>query len=136
MSSLQDIGLSVKRLQWRHHREVNRAILDQAGVSLVQWDVLRYLHHHPDASLRATAEATFQTDQSMGELAKRMIARGLIERIEGPGRAARHRLTSDGLLALEAGSGIADRVLLGTVGKLNSKDRATLLDLLEKSLAD
>jgi DNA-binding MarR family transcriptional regulator len=135
MPSTQDVGLAIKRLQWRHHREANRRLSTQVGVSLVQWDVLRRIHQSPDLSLHALAEATFQTDQSMGELAKRMIERGLIERIDGAGRAVRHRLTGAGVAAHEAGSGIVDGVLGETVGTLSAKERATLFDLIEKALA-
>jgi DNA-binding MarR family transcriptional regulator len=135
MPSKQDVGLAVKRLQWRHHREANRRLSTQVGVSLVQWDVLRRIHQSPELSLHALAEATFQTDQSMGELAKRMIERGLIERVDGGGRAVRHRLTSTGAAAYEAGSEIADEVFEETVGRLSAKERATLFDLIEKSLA-
>jgi len=133
MPSNQDVALAVKRLQWRHHRETNRRLSAQVGVSLVQWDVLRRIHHSPDLSLHALAEATFQTDQSMGELAKRMIERGLIERVDGGGRAVRHRLTAAGVSAFQAGSGVLDEVLQDTVGRLSAKERTALFDLLEKA---
>lgn len=133
MSSVQDVGQAVKRLQWRHHREGNRRLSAATGLSLVQWDVLRHLRRDPDASLHALAEATFQTDQSMGELARRMVAAGLLERLDGPGRAVRHRLTPAGVAAFEAGSGIFDQVLGETVGTLTAAERKTLLALLEKA---
>jgi DNA-binding MarR family transcriptional regulator len=69
------------------------------GLSLVQWDTLRHLHRQPDASLHDLAVLTFQTDQSFGSLATRMAGRGLIERVPGPGRAVRHRLTKGGRTA-------------------------------------
>ncbi|GMA87251.1 hypothetical protein GCM10025868_25010 [Angustibacter aerolatus] len=100
--TLQDVGLAVKRLQWRHHREMNRR-LATVDLSLAQWDVLRHLHEQPDASLHDLAVLTFQTDQSMGTLASRMITRGLLERRDGPGRAVRHRVTPSGAAAFEAG---------------------------------
>lgn len=136
MASNQELGLAIKRLQWRHHREGNKRLLAGAGLSLVQWDVLRYLESNPDASLHAVAEATFQTDQSMGELARRMITAGLIARIPGPGRAVRHGLTAAGATALLDGSGIFDEVLDETVGRLSQRDRATLLALLRKAERD
>lgn len=135
MPSKQEVGLAVKRLQWRHHREANRRLLTEVGVSLVQWDVLRRIHQSPELSLHALAEATFQTDQSMGELAKRMIERGLIARVDGAGRAVRHRLTDAGVAAYEAGYGIADEVVEETVGRLSAKERTTLFDLIEKALS-
>ncbi|MFG1922772.1 MarR family winged helix-turn-helix transcriptional regulator [Cryptosporangium sp. NPDC048952] len=135
MPSNQDVGLALKRLQWRHHREGNRRLSERAGLSLVQWDVLRHVHRNPDASLHALAELTFQTDQSMGELSRRMIERGLLERVEGRGRAVKHRLTSDGWAAYEAGSGILDEVLAETLGVLNAGERGALFALLQKALA-
>src|SRR5690348_15259684 len=93
--SRADIALAVKRLQHRHHRALSRA-LAPLGLSLVQWDTLRHLHREPDSSLHDLAELTFQTDQSFGSLAVRMVDRGLIERVPGPGRAVKHRLTAHG----------------------------------------
>src|ERR1700753_2143141 len=134
MTSKQDVGLAVKRLQWRHHREANRRLSALAGLSLVQWDVLRHVHRSPGASLHALAVLTFQTDQSMGELAKRMTDRGLLRRSDGAGRAVPHELTADGQAAYEAGSGIVDEVLAGTIGTLSDQERAELFSLLEKAL--
>jgi DNA-binding MarR family transcriptional regulator len=93
--SLEDLALAVKQVQHRQHRAFTAALSD-LGVSLVQWDTLRQLHRRPDASLHALAQLTFQTDQSFGTLAARMVERGLIERVDGPGRAVRHQLTAEG----------------------------------------
>ena len=79
------------------------------------------------------AVLTFQTDQSMGELAGRMVERGLIERVEGAGRAVRHRLTAEGQHCYEAGSGIFDQVLFESLGALTADERATLRALLAKA---
>ncbi len=127
--SLQDVGLAVKQLQWRHHRVANER-LAELGVSLVQWDVLRHLGRQPDASLHALAELTFQTDQSMGALATRMIQRGLIERMPGPGRAVRHRLTARGEEVRGAGARIFDGVLADSLGHLREDELAELHRLL------
>jgi DNA-binding MarR family transcriptional regulator len=127
--SVQDVGLAVKRLQWRHHRTANER-LAALGVSLVQWDVLRHLTRQPESSLHALAELTFQTDQSMGTLATRMIDRGLIERVPGPGRAVRHRLTAKGTEIQEAGAAVMAAVLSETLGKLTPTELAELHRLL------
>ena len=55
---MQDVGLAVKRLQWRHHRSADRRLRAQAGLSLVQWDVLRHLHGDSGASLHDLAVQT------------------------------------------------------------------------------
>jgi DNA-binding MarR family transcriptional regulator len=134
MTTLQDVGLAVKRLQWRHHRESNTR-LAAVGLSLVQWDVLRHLAANPGASLHRLAELTFQTDQSMGELAKRMIDHGLLERVDGTGRAVRHRLTADGEQARAAGAEIFDGVLADSLGHLSPRELTTLHDLLLRANA-
>lgn len=131
-TSLKDVGLAVKRLQWRHHREGNRR-LAPVGLSLVQWDVLRHLSLEPDASLHRLAELTFQTDQAMGELARRMVDRGLLRREAGPGRIVQHRHTDDGEQALAAGADVLDTVLDETIGALTSQERTELLRLLTKA---
>jgi len=130
--SVEDVRIAVKRLQWRHHTEASKG-LAELGVSLPQWDVLRRLHERPDASLHELAQLTFQTDQSMGSLAARMVARGLLERLEGSGRAVRHRLTPDGERIRKAGDRILDAVLTASVGGLSPAERVTLLKLLRKA---
>jgi DNA-binding MarR family transcriptional regulator len=130
MTTLQEVGLAVKRLQWRHHREMNAQLSRRVGLSLVQWDVLRHLHAQPDASLHRLAELTFQTDQSMGELAKRMIERDLLTRRDGSGRAIRHALTEAGEQARSDGASIVDEVLSRSLGHLSDQELTTLHTLL------
>ncbi|RKS72650.1 DNA-binding MarR family transcriptional regulator [Motilibacter peucedani] len=132
--SLQQVGLAVKRLQWRHHREANRR-LAELGLSLVQWDVLRHLHDQPDASLHAIAVLTFQTDQSMGELARRMVVRGLVERVPGPGRQVRHRLTEAGEELRTRGGAVLDGVMEASLGRLSEEELTTLHELLVRAAA-
>jgi len=132
VTSIQDLGLAVKRLQWRHHRTANTR-LAAIGTSLAQWDVLRQLHAHPQASLHDLALLTFQTDQSMGSLAARMVDHGLLDRVDGPGRAVRHHLTDDGARVLDVGGTVMDGVLAETVGRLSADERATLLALLTRA---
>jgi DNA-binding MarR family transcriptional regulator len=134
-SELSEIGLSVKRLQMRHHRAANAALAPHR-ISLVQWDALRHLHRNPDASLHHLAQLTFQTDQSFGELAARMIERGLIERVPGPGRAVRHRLTAEGERLRTQGQQVMDRVLADSFRPLDDKELATFGDLLARLLAE
>src|SRR6476619_8398081 len=114
-----EIGLSVKRLQVRHHRTANER-LAPLGLSIVQWDALRHLHENPEASLHDLAQLTFQTDQSFGTLAARMIDRGLIERVPGPGRAVRHRLTAKGEDLRERGQQILNGVLAESFAPLDA----------------
>jgi DNA-binding MarR family transcriptional regulator len=133
--TLQEIGLSVKRLQARHHRLANER-LATLGLSLVQWDALRHLAQNPDASLHDLAQLTFQTDQSFGALAARMTERGLIERVPGPGRAVRHRLTAKGEELWQAGGGLLDEVLTESFAPLEPDQLASFDRLLQLLLKD
>lgn len=130
---LGEIGLSVKRLQVRHHRAANER-LAPLGLSLVQWDALRHLHENPEASLHDLAQLTFQTDQSFGTLASRMIDRGLIERVPGPGRAVRHRLTDKGDDLRQQGAEIVRGVLTESFSALTDAELRTFGDLLARVL--
>ena len=128
-----EVALAVKRLQYRHHRALSHA-LAPLGLSLVQWDTLRHLHRRPDASLHDLAVLTFQTDQSFGSLATRMADRGLIERMPGPGRAVRHRLTEEGARLRAAGQEAVDAVLASSFDALSAAQVDQLGDLLAAAL--
>lgn len=128
-----DVALAVKRLQHRHHRALTQA-LAPLGLSLVQWDTLRHLYRRPDASLHDLAVLTFQTDQSFGSLAVRMAERGLVERVPGPGRAVRHRLTEEGARLRAEGQALADRVIESSFSGLSAAQLDQLGDLLEVAL--
>ena len=133
-TDLPFIGLMVKRLQARHHKAADAA-LRPLGITLVQWDVLRHLYENPGSSLHDLALLTFQTDQSMGTLAGRSEARGFIERVPGPGRAVRHRLTAEGERLRAEGSAVLGEVLEVSFAPLNRQERATFEHLLTKLLA-
>lgn len=132
--TVQEVALAVKRLQYRHHRALSTA-LAPLGISLVQWDTLRHLARNPDASLHDLAQLTFQTDQSFGSLAARMADRGLIERVEGPGRAVRHRLTERGEELRRAGDELVNEVFAGSFALLSEDQRDQLGELLERALS-
>ena len=128
------VGLSIKRLQMCHHRAITAA-LAPLGVSLVQWDALRHLDENPSASLHDLALLTFQTDQSFGALAGRMIERGLIERVAGPGRAVHHRLTPKGLEIRRAGEELVDGVLVRSLSGLTPQQLEAFDRMLAQLLA-
>jgi DNA-binding MarR family transcriptional regulator len=131
----EDVGLLIKRVQHGHHRALTAALAD-LGVSVVQWDTLRHLHRRPQSSLHDLALLTFQTDQAFGTLAARMADRGLIERVPGPGRAVRHRITARGEQIRAAGQERASAVVRRSLGPLTGDqlDRlgALLLTVLDE----
>jgi len=130
---IQDLGHLVKRLQHRHHRAADSSLI-AIGTTLAQWDALRAISRCPDASAHQLATLTFQTDQSFGPLATRMIARGLIERTPGAGRAFKHSLTPAGAAMLEHGNQVINALLIKSFEPLNSKEQATLHGLLVRVL--
>ena len=129
-----EIGLGIKRLQMRHHRIANER-LAPLGISIVQWDALRHLRENPEASLHDLAQLTFQTDQSFGTLATRMIDRGLIERVPGPGRAVRHRLTAKGEDLSEKAGEVVREILADSFSGLADEELQTFGDLLARVVA-
>lgn len=126
---LHVLGQAVKQVQYRQHRALDAA-LTAVGTTLAQWDALRAIGRRPGASARELAAATFQTEQSFGTLAGRLLAQGLIERTPGRGRRLEHRLTPAGDRLLATGEQAADQVLAAHFAPLDAADRATLLRLL------
>jgi DNA-binding MarR family transcriptional regulator len=132
-ATLLQVAHLLKRLQHAHHKAAHSG-LAKLDVSLVQWDALRHLDDHPGASLHQLAELTFQSDQAFGTLAARLVDRGLIERVPGPGRAVRHRLTARGLQVRRAGEKIVDRVVEKSFGSFTPKQVEQLAALLAEGL--
>ena len=134
-SDLQPLGHAIKRVQYRHHRTVDAALIE-IGTTLAQWDALRAIARNPDSSSHKLAGLTFQTDQSFGALANRMVDRDLIRRVAGEGRAILHHLTPEGERMLAVGSKVVDRLLTASFAPLNKTERQQLQALLAKLLGD
>lgn len=130
---LQDIGLSIKRVQHHNHREINKK-LRALGISLVQWDTLRHISEKPNTSMHELALLTFQSDQAFGTLANRMQNLGIIKKNSGPGRAIRLSLTKKGIKLHLIGSGIVEKVVTETFAQLNPSQLKTLDSLLYQIL--
>jgi DNA-binding MarR family transcriptional regulator len=110
--------------------------LREVGTSLAQWDALRAIAARPNSSAHALAEMTFQTDQSFGALANRLLKRGMIERVAGPGRAIRQRLTPLGEATLRKGHEVVGPVLESSFAPLTSRQRADFYRLLSRALSE
>jgi len=107
----------------------------EIGTTLAQWDALRAINEHPGASAHVLAEQTFQTDQSFGALATRLIEKGLVARQPGKGRALVHSLTDEGRRILERGTSIAIRVAAAAFAPLSEPEQRQLFKLLQKALS-
>jgi len=128
-AQLSELGLAIKRAQWRHHRELDRRLIAIGG-SLAQWDAVRQIAQNPGASMHHLAELTFQSDQSFGSQATRLITRGLVERVQGPGRTQHHVLTTAGQTFRAAGQKVADEVLADSFAALDRTQLTQLQELL------
>ncbi|WP_368496869.1 MarR family winged helix-turn-helix transcriptional regulator [Herbiconiux sp. A18JL235] len=134
-TDLELLGQALKRAQYRNHRTMDAA-LRTAGVSLVQWDALRAIDNLPGASGHDLAVATFQTDQSFGTLATRLIARGWVERTAGRGRRLEYTLTPVGADALAAGHRVVSAELPTLFAPLDEAQRAALFEALSLLTAE
>ncbi|MFE4950773.1 MarR family winged helix-turn-helix transcriptional regulator [Leifsonia sp. NPDC056665] len=134
-TNLEVLGQAIKRAQYRNHRTMDAA-LRHIGISLVQWDALRAIERMPHASGHDLAIATFQSDQSFGTLASRLVTRGLIVRSAGRGRRLEYALTESGRAALGEGHQVALGVLDELFTPLDEDQRAALLDALQVLTAD
>jgi DNA-binding MarR family transcriptional regulator len=134
-SDLLPLGLAIKRVQHRHHRMLEAALIE-IGTTLAQSNALRAIALNPDSSAHKLAGLTFQTDQSFGALANRMVDRGLIRRVAGEGRAILHHLTPEGERLLEEGRAVSERVLATSFAPLTKAERTQLHGLLAKMLGD
>jgi DNA-binding MarR family transcriptional regulator len=132
-SDLQPLTLAIKRVQYKHHRALDSKLIE-IGTTLAQWDALRAIDRHPESSSHKLAGLTFQTDQSFGALANRMVDRELIQRIGGVGRAILHRLTPAGEAMLRDGHVVVNKVLAKSLAPLTAAERQQLHGLLNRLL--
>lgn len=65
-----------------------------------------------------------------------MVARGLIERLDGPGRSVRHAVTAKGRQLLLEGSAVADAVLTESFRGLSARQLDQLGALLDQLTSD
>jgi DNA-binding MarR family transcriptional regulator len=94
----------------------------------------RVIGQRPGASSHEQALRTFQTDQSFGTLATRLVARGHVRRAPGKGRVIAYELTPAGADLLARGTEIAEAMLGKSFRPLTEDERATLFALLTRLL--
>lgn len=132
--ALEELGLSIKKVQSRHHRALDTR-LQRLGVSLVQWNALREIDRNPGSTAHRLAELTFNSDQAFGTLTTRLLRLGFIERQPGAGRANTHCLTPEGKTVLAQGREVMRKMLATSFAPLSEEEQATLSMLLAKLLA-
>ena len=134
VTRLEDVALSVKRLQNRHHRELD-ARLRAVGSSLSQWDALRHIDRHPGSSTHELAELTFMSDQSFGALAIKLAEQGLVERLPGRGRVVLHTITADGAALLAKATPVVEAIWVASFAPLAADELDAFAALLRRLLS-
>jgi DNA-binding MarR family transcriptional regulator len=132
-SLIEDLGLTIKKIQHRHHRSMDER-LHPLGITFVQWNALREISRHPGQPLHHLAQATFNSDQAFGTLAARLVDRGYVTRHEGKGRAIIHELTPVGSKLLRQGNVSMLDMLRKSFGSLRHSEQRALSVLLQKVL--
>lgn len=128
---LRVAALSLKRAQSAKSGVFDRH-LASLGLSMALWVVLDRIRANPAQSTHALANASFMTDQSVGELVSKLAKRGLIQRVTGPGRAIRHHLTDAGTDLLERARPLMAEALDSAFAGLSRSEIEQLIQLLNK----
>jgi DNA-binding MarR family transcriptional regulator len=128
---LKMAALGLKRAQIAKSSAFDRR-LASIGLTMALWVVLDRIRANPAQSTHALAEATLMTDQSVGELVGKLAKRGLIERVNGPGRSIRHHLTDSGCELLERAAPLMNEALETAFAGLSRSEIEQLIRLLDK----
>jgi DNA-binding MarR family transcriptional regulator len=133
MTPLEQLGLSIKRLQDQHHRNLD-AQLSAMDLSLTQWHALREIERHPGSSQLRLAELTFNSPQAFGTLMTRMESAGLVKRKVGEGRAFAVTVTAKGARQLQEGRKIVLAALDQSFGVLTEDECQAMQRMVDKLL--
>ena len=123
---LHELFQKALRVGKRAHSET---AIDEAGQSLV---TIGLEHAAADLGELNGRCALVIGAGSMGALAGRLVARGLLRRVSGPGRAVRHELTEAGTDLFQEAADLMDGVLAASFGPLSADELATFDQLLQR----
>jgi DNA-binding MarR family transcriptional regulator len=124
-------GALLRPVHQRMHRTIDLA-LAPLGTSMSQYVVLLAVEEVKGASAHELAVRTYQTDQSIGALLRRLVESGLVERDAGPGRIHRHRLSEAGRRLVERCEEPVRTALESEFAALEAAEVRQLRALLEK----
>lgn len=107
--------------------------MEQLGVGLSQYRILRILHHSMVAQ-REIADKLNQTEAAISRQIKLLIGKGLVQTSvdESEKRKNIVSLTSPGLKMSIAAGELLSRENVNLLSSLNRKQQAILIELLEK----
>ncbi len=127
------VWLRLARVYQKMQRQLDR-ILDEAGLTLPQFDVLANLGMSEGITQQALAERLLVTKGNVCGLLDRMESAGLVERRPSPtDRRANHLyLTEQGRAALKAAFPVHLGLIQQCMGQLSGAEQAKLDELLGK----
>ncbi|ODN72051.1 MarR family winged helix-turn-helix transcriptional regulator [Methylobrevis pamukkalensis] len=108
--------------------------LDGEGVTVAEWVVLRMLQDVGEVAPGRLAEAMRMTRGAISKLAERLVAKGLVDRLEDPadGRGQILALTAAGRAMVPGLAALADANDAAFFGCLEPAERSELERLLRK----
>lgn len=126
-------GYLIKRVQQSFRRRSDAA-LQEVGVSMSQYAVLRALADHPDASAADLARLCFVTRQSLADVLTGLRASQLVDTADAPprGRARALQLTAAGQGLLSAADQAVMAVNATMTEGLSTGDRRQLVAMLTR----
>src|SRR3954466_14716696 len=122
----------------RAQRINTRAIELKMGISLAQLFVLQQLAERPAESLNELADRTATHQSSVSVVVRRLVDRGLVSRTASAAdkRRIEIQLTPQGRELLRGAPATIQTQMMTALDGLESSDRETLADLLEKWLRE
>lgn len=115
------------------NRRVDQILMEQLGVGLSQYRILRILHHST-AAQREIADNLSQTEAAISRQIKLLISKGLVQASvdESEKRKNIVSLTSPGLKVSLAASELLSAENSALLKPLTRKQQTALLEILEK----
>ena len=129
----QTLRMAHDRVAQRLGAELERA----CGLSINEFDVLLYLHTHPDDDVRVTAllDAVPLSQPALSRLIARLESRGVLARcgVEDDRRAVLVRLTEDGIAIIQRAIEVHARAVHASLtSRFSAAEQALLLDTLTR----
>lgn len=124
----QSVGYVLKQAATALHVAMD-TVLRPLGLTVSQYSCLELLGHEPGQSTADLARGAFVTRQSMNEVLRGLVSRGLVDRPDTPdrGRSLPTRLTPPGRRTLTAASTAVAQVEQRMLAPLGERDRMRLL---------
>lgn len=133
MSEGVDFGSRLHHLVSLMSHESDQLLLEQLGIGLAQYKILRVVNEHPHIQQRAIANELGQTEASISRQVKILQGKLMLVTRVNPHNHREHLtdLTERGLRTVVAADAILGKYHSAVTAKLNTKQLQTLNNLLD-----